>query len=79
MELALAIALLVVCAILTTVITMQTNRGDGMSSAVTGQAGGYAAKNRNGSRDDVLKTVTIVTSVVFVVLVVLVNLFVLKA
>ena len=46
MKLALMIVLLVVCAVLTAVITIQVDRGEGMSGAVAGQSSNVFGKNK---------------------------------
>lgn len=73
MKLALMIVLLVVCAVLTAVITIQVDRGEGMSGAVAGQSSNVFGKNKKANKADLLKKITIVTSIVFAVLVVVVN------
>lgn len=68
----LTIALLVVCAAMIIVVVVQTNRGQGMSAAVTGQ-GNYYSKNRNGDKAAVLRMATIVISIIFAALVIMVS------
>ena len=65
----LTVALLVVCVAMILVVVLQTNRGKGMSSAVTGQ-GNYYNNNKNGGKAAVLRMATIVISIIFAVLVV---------
>lgn len=71
--LGLSIALIVLCVVLIAVVTMQTKRGQGMSSAVTGQ-GNYNASAKKDGKDAFMRRLTVVTSIILAVLVIVIDL-----
>ncbi len=71
--LGLSIALLVFCVVLIVTITLQTKRGQGMSSAVTGQSN-YNTSAKKDGKDVFMKRLTVVTSIILAVLVIIIDL-----
>lgn len=70
-----SIAIVVLSVLLVVIVAAQTNRGEGLGGAVTGQSNFYNNSKKDG-KDAFLKKLTIIIGIIFVVLVAVVDVLV---
>ena len=75
MQLVLTILVALLAIVLIAMITLQSGKSSGLSSAVSGASESFFSKNKNGSLDATLAKLTKWVALAFVVLTFVLNLF----